>query len=129
MQTFTKTFTVTTADLDELNHVNNVRYLEWVQEISKEHWNHATRGNWEDKLVWVVRKHEVTYFKAAKNNDVIRASTHVKESNGPISIRIVEFTDNKTNDLLVNSSTEWCLLDKQSLRPKRIPATINELFQ
>ena len=34
MQTFeTQLRTVTAKDLDELNHVNNVRYVQWVQDM------------------------------------------------------------------------------------------------
>ncbi len=129
MQPFTITYTVKDDDLDELNHVNNVRYLDWVQEISKAHWAHATNNQYSDTFVWVVRKHEIKYFKAAKLHDVVRASTHIASNKGPISIRIVQFTDNKTNEVLVTSSTAWCLLDKKSLKPKRIPVAISELFQ
>ena len=25
-------------DIDELQHVNNIVYLNWVQEVAKEHW-------------------------------------------------------------------------------------------
>jgi len=39
MPQYEKTLTVVTEDLDELAHVNNVRYLDWIQDISKEHWN------------------------------------------------------------------------------------------
>lgn len=129
MQTFSKTFTVKEDDLDELHHVNNVRYLDWVQEISEAHWSLATKNQYHDTFVWVVRKHEINYFKAAQLNDVVRASTHIAANRGPISTRIVKFTDNKTNEVLVTSSTAWCLLDKKSFKPKRIPAAISELFQ
>ena len=33
-----KSIRVSAQDLDDLQHVNNVRYLEWIQDISKEHW-------------------------------------------------------------------------------------------
>ena len=30
--------TVTDQDIDELNHVNNVVCLQWVQDIANQHW-------------------------------------------------------------------------------------------
>ena len=38
MQIFETSRIVKTNDLDELNHVNNIRYVEWVQNIAKAHW-------------------------------------------------------------------------------------------
>ncbi len=32
---FTKTYTVQKHDIDELNHVSNIKYVEWIQEIRK----------------------------------------------------------------------------------------------
>ena len=39
MKTYSEAFDVVPNDLDDLNHVNNIRYVEWIQEISKRHWN------------------------------------------------------------------------------------------
>ena len=30
---------VSEKDIDHLNHVNNVVYLQWVQDIATKHWN------------------------------------------------------------------------------------------
>ena len=30
---------VTSDDLDARNHVNNVRYVQWVQDAAEAHWN------------------------------------------------------------------------------------------
>jgi len=35
----TYTVKVTEKDIDGLNHVNNVVYLQWVNDISERHWN------------------------------------------------------------------------------------------
>jgi len=119
---------VVSEDLDELEHVNNVRYLDWVQEIAKEHWEVASKNAWKDQFVWVVRKHEITYYGSAVINDILSISTYIRENQGSISTRVVEFKNNKTGKLLVTSSTDWCLLDKQTFRPKRIPDAISKIF-
>jgi len=33
---------VTKEDLDELQHVNNVRYVQWIQDIAKAHWENVS---------------------------------------------------------------------------------------
>ena len=129
MQVYEKTLTVQSEDLDELNHVNNIRYIDWVQQISKEHWEKVTSSDLRRELIWVVRKHEVNYFKSAVLDDELTLKTHIAQNKGPISTRIVEVWNNKTHTLLVKASTDWCLLDASSFRPKRVPEQIASLFQ
>ena len=81
--------------LDDLNHVNNVQYLIWSQEIAKAHWQ-KINNKIDIEGVWMVRSHEVEYRLGAFLNDEIRIETHVKKIKGPLSLRIVEFYNNKT---------------------------------
>ena len=37
--TFTGTIEVTLDHIDELNHVNNVAYVQWIQDVAVKHWN------------------------------------------------------------------------------------------
>ncbi len=128
MQTYSRIFSVQQNDLDELNHVNNIRYIEWIQEVSKEHWVQATSPEIREQLIWVVKNHNITYNKSAVLGDMLQISTYIAESKGPISKRVVEIKNNKTGDLLVKGITEWCLLDAKTFRPKRVPETIQQLF-
>ena len=128
MQTYTKTFEVKLQDLDDLNHVNNVRYVEWIQEISKNHWQEATTEEIREAMVWVVKNHNISYYKPAVLGDTIQMNTYIKENKGPISVRVVEIKNNKTGQLLVNAHTEWCLLDSKTFRPKRVPESVQNLF-
>ena len=129
MDRFSQTKIVVEADLDDLNHVNNVRYLEWVQDISAGHWKHNASTAQQKQYIWVVRKHEITYFNAAKLGDEILLETYIAQSKGPISTRKVEIKDNKTKALLVSASTDWCLVSPKTMRPVRIPEEIERLFQ
>lgn len=128
MRVYSKVFDVVQDDLDELNHVNNVRYVEWIQEISKLHWLEVTTEAIRKEMVWVVKNHNISYRKSAILGDIVKINTYIKSNNGPISTRIVEIMDNKTGKILVNASTEWCLLDGKTFRPKRVPDSIQKLF-
>ena len=57
--------------LDDLNHVNNVQYLIWSQEIAKAHWQ-KINNKINIEGVWMVRSHEVEYRLGAFLNDEIR---------------------------------------------------------
>ncbi len=129
MQTYTETFEVHLQDLDDLNHVNNVRYVEWIQEISKNHWQEVTTEEIRKEMVWVVTNHNISYHKSAVLGDTIQMNTYIKSNKGPISTRVVEIKDGKTGHILVNAHTEWCLLDAKTFRPKRVPESVQKLFE
>ncbi len=90
MKRYVKHITVGAADLDALQHVNNVRYLDWVQEISREHWSELTRPEWEARYFWVVRSHHIEYLRAAVAGDHLTLTTYVPKVSGPLSHRVVE---------------------------------------
>lgn len=128
MEYFEKTLTVSEDDLDELDHVNNVRYVQWIQDISKAHWQSRAPLEMQEGVVWVVMNHHISYKSAAVLGDVITIRTHIAESRGATSIRVVEMFDTKTNRLLLRSKTEWCLLNNKTFRPMRISDDIKNVF-
>ncbi|MCR9227525.1 MAG: thioesterase [Flavobacteriaceae bacterium] len=128
MNTYSEVFDVVPSDLDDLDHVNNIRYVEWIQDISKKHWTHVTSGDIQKSMIWVVRNHNITYHKSAVLGDTIDISTYIKSNKGPISTRIVEIRSKTTGEAFVRAVTEWCLLDTKTLRPKRVPKEIKTLF-
>ncbi len=128
METFNKTLTVVADDLDDLHHVNNVRYVQWIQDISKAHWQAKAPKAIQENIVWVVLNHNIHYKSAAKLNDPILIKTHIANTKGAITTRIVEMYIAGTEQLLVRSETEWCLLHAETLRPIRISAEIRGIF-
>ncbi len=128
MNSYTLGKRVVPEDLDALDHVNNVRYLEWIQEISQAHWRENASAGQQDMYIWVVRKHEIIYYGAAKLDDELLMETHIANNKGPISIRKVTIKNNKTNTLLVSASTDWCLVSPRTMKPLRIPEEIKLLF-
>ena len=39
---------VTKDDLDELQHVNNVRYVQWIQDIAKVYWKNRAEKEFQE---------------------------------------------------------------------------------
>lgn len=115
-------------DLDELNHVNNVVFVQWVQEVATHHWNELTSPEIRKNYSWVVVKHEIEYASPAFINDILVVKTWVEKSEGVRSERYVEFHNENTGKLVVRAKTNWCLLDSVTMRPKRIGTDIIELF-
>ncbi len=115
-------------DLDDLKHVNNVRYVQWMQDIAKEHWLAKAPKDLVDTTVWVVLTHHITYKSSAKLDDIIVMKTYIEKTKGPISVRVVEMYNKDSKLLLVKSKTEWCLLNSETFKPMRISPEIENIF-
>ena len=121
--------TVQKKHLDDLNHVNNVQYLYWVQEVSQAHWDNLIhKKKILEKGIWVVRSHKIEYKNLTKLNDKIIISTYVKNVKGYLSERSVVIKLKKTGKILVKCLTEWCFIDLKTQKLKKIPQEIIKLF-
>lgn len=128
MQVFEQNIVVSTDDLDELNHVNNVRYVQWVNDIAKTHWEQNATQELLDTYFWVLINHNIAYKASALLNETVQLKTYVESSQGVTSTRIVEMYNAKTQTLIVKSETKWCLMSRQTLKPTRINTEIADLF-
>ena len=126
MKKYSKSIVVGPEHLDDLNHVNNVVYLQWVQDIAKEHWFSLAEEPFTDEHFWVVVRHELDYKKQAFLGDDITVTTYVDSFKGPFSIRCVEFS--RKNELLVKTRSNWCLIDRVTEKPKRVPEDVAKVF-
>lgn len=125
---YAKTITVKTEDLDDLDHVNNVRYLEWVQDIAKDHWKSEATPEMLDKYIWMVRSNYIEYKGQAFLGETLLLKTFIQEAKGPISVRIVEIYNQQTNKLILRSTAHWCLIDRVSKRVIRLTKELTNLF-
>lgn len=118
---------VKASEIDNLNHVNNVVYIEWMQEIAHLHWAVLTKKNQQDNYAWVVIRHEVDYKNQAVLNDEITVNTWVGETSGVKSIRHFEIFKGTT--LLIKSQTTFCMIDLKTHKPARITESILNLLK
>ena len=118
MAFFETKYTVKSSHIDELNHVNNVVYLQWIQDIANLHWTQLKKSEDTTDYVWVVLRHEIDYVGQALLGDSIVAKTWVGKTGGIRSIRHVEFY--KNNKLIVKAKTTFCLVNSKSFKPTRI---------
>lgn len=124
---FEHTLTVSPLHIDNLNHVNNVVYLQWVQDVASAHWNALASAEMQKKYSWVVLKHEIEYLAPAFLGETILVRTWVEKSEGVRSERHVEFY-NQSDKMIVRARTSWCLLDSGTFRPMRIGEDILKVF-
>ncbi len=114
------------ADIDFMGHVNNARYLNWVQDAVVAHWEKLAPPSAVAEHLWVALKHEITYRKPAFLNDEVIATVVLDKVEG---VRAFYSTLIKRGDeLLAEVKSSWCCLDAQTLRPARIAKDIAAHF-
>lgn len=126
MNLYEKKLIVTSKDIDEYNHVNNVVYVQWMQDASNAHWNQLIKNVPKPDYVWFVIRHEVDYKNQAVLGDEITIKTWVGKTEGIKSVRHFEIY--KEELLLVKSQTTFCLLDEETKRPRRITKEVTNLL-
>jgi acyl-CoA thioester hydrolase len=114
------------ADIDFMGHVNNARYLNWVQEAVLAHWNSLAPPDAVAKYLWVALKHEITYRKPAFLDDDVFASVILEKVHGARSF--YETIIKRGEEVLAEVKSSWCCIDSETLRPARIAADIAERF-
>lgn len=128
MNTYETTLKVSKKHLDDLNHVNNVHYVQWVQNIAKAHWQKNAPEAIQSKYFWVLITHFIEHKAEALLNDLIQVKTYISKNEGVTCVRIVEIFNKTTNKLLAKSETKWCFITSKTKRPTRITQEIKNLF-
>jgi acyl-CoA thioester hydrolase len=124
----TLTFTASSAHIDELGHVNNAVWLQWVQDIATAHWAALAAPEHVARYVWVVTRHEIDYRGNVGLGESVSAETWIPNPpRGAQFDRCVEFRDSTGKRLVAVKST-WAMLDKASGRLVRVPAEVAAPF-
>ncbi|MDX2193830.1 MAG: acyl-CoA thioesterase [Gemmatimonadales bacterium] len=127
-RTFELPVTVADGDIDELDHVNNVVYLRWVQDAAAAHWFHVVPAEAAARVVWVVRRHEIDYKAPALAGDRLVVRTWVEGWSAATSVRRCDVLRPADGRVLASARTEWVMLDRASGRPRRIADALAGLF-
>jgi len=128
--TYSKTITIPKNTIDENGHVNNVAYVQWMQDIAVEHYESI--GGIEAQgpdATWVVREHRVEYFLPAFENEEIEIHTWVENIRRVRSLRKYEFIRKADEKILVKGETDWVFVDVKTGRPRAVPNEVIEVFQ
>lgn len=128
--TYSKTFLIPSSAIDENGHVNNVWYVQWMQDIAVEHYE-AIGGVNPMQLIgatWVVREHRVEYFLPAFEGEEIEIRTWVENVRRVRSLRRYEFIRRSDGRTLVKGETDWVFVDAKTGAPRAIPEDVSRVF-
>ena len=120
--TYSKTMYIPQSSIDENGHVNNVAYVQWMQDIAVEHY--ASIGGIQAQgphATWVVREHKIEYLLPAFAGEEIEVRTWVENVRRVRSLRKYEFVRRSDGRVLVRGETDWVFLDVKTGAPRAIP--------
>jgi acyl-CoA thioester hydrolase len=125
---FEQAIVVLPEDIDLFDHVNNVVYVRWVQEVSTAHWVAAATDAQKAAIGWIVVRHEIDYLNPARLGDEIVGRTWVGTAQKYLFERHVEIVRVRDQQVLARARSMWCPIDLRSRRLTRVGAEIYERF-
>jgi acyl-CoA thioester hydrolase len=115
---------VSASEIDERAHVNNVVYLQWVQDAAAAHWGALAPAGARDQIAWVALRHEIDYLKPAVLGDEITVATWVGVAEGLSFERFTEIRRRSDELVLARARTLWCPVDVRTGKPQRVSAEV-----
>ena len=125
---FTYTLTVPQSVIDEYGHVNNVAYVQWMQEAAIRHGESMPEYKQPENTGWFVREHRIEYLSPAYLGDEIEVRTWASEMRRVRAQRKYEFIRKADGKVVVKAETQWIFVELTTGRPIPIPAEILALF-
>ena len=118
------TLTAGAEHIDELGHVNNAVWVQWMEQVAVAHWESVADPAHKDAYFWVVVRHEIDYLRAAVEGDRILARTWVGDApRGAKFDRHMEFVA-QDGKICVRARSWWAIIDKAAGRPIRVPPEV-----
>jgi len=117
--------TVQDADMDALNHTNNMVYVKWCERLA---WSHSValgidlaRYRALDRAMVIMRS-EFDYLRASRAGDEIVAGTWIVDWDGRLTMRrrfqVVRVGDGTT---LLRAAMRFACVELSTGRPRRLP--------
>ena len=116
--------------IDINGHVNNVQYVQWMQDVAIAH-SQAVGGRQalhELEATWFAREHHIKYLLQVKKGEELLIRTWADSFKRTSSIRRYGFYRRSDNSLVAEASTVWVYVDLKTGRPRPIPETLRKLY-
>ncbi len=127
-RSYTTTFTAGPQHIDELGHVNNGVWVQWMEAVATAHWNRDGDPVHVAAYAWVVTRHEIDYRGNVALGDTVTAETEIRD--GPSGARFDRHMTfrNAAGKAIVTARTTWAMVDRQTGRLLRVPAEVAAPF-
>ena len=123
-------FVVPPQVVDINNHVNNVAYVQWMQDVAVAHYRSVggTAATQKVGATWVARSHQITYLRPAFEGDLIRLLTWVTSLRKARSTRKYKFLRLDDDTILATGETDWVFVNMETGRPCSVPPEVSQHF-
>ena len=130
IRTFRHEFDVPESALDRNRHVNNVQYVQWMQDVAVMHADAAGCSAATDAVgaTWVARSHWIEYLRPAFGGERIAAVTWVSNFRRVRSLRKYRFVRIDDGALLAEGETDWVFVDAATGKLRAIPDSVAGAF-
>ena len=126
---YRRAFVIPEDAIDENGHVNNVAYVQWMQDIAVEHYESIGGIEAQGKdATWFVREHKIEYLLPAFVGEEIEIRTWVENIRRARSLRKYEFVRQSDGKVLVRGETDWVFVDTKTGTPRAIPQDVSRVF-
>ena len=124
-------FTVLPAVVDANGHVNNVAYVQWMQDLALRHADGVgcTRATRAAGAMWVARSHRIEYLRPAFLGELLTALTWVTDFRRVRSLRKYKFVRQIDQVVIATGETEWVFVNATTGRPQSIPTAVVAAFE
>lgn len=118
--------------IDVNGHVNNVVYVQWMQDIAYAH--SKSLGYDSERLgelgsTWVIRSHFIKYHRPAVLDDEIVAYTWPSSIKKASALRKYKFVRSRDQVTVASGESDWVYIERDTGRPKLIDDEMAAAFE
>jgi acyl-CoA thioester hydrolase len=128
----TQEIQVPASAIDVNGHVNNLAYLQWMQDVAIQH---STAQGWPLERYqaagtgWVVRSHFIEYLLPAFLGETLTVLTWVTGFKRHMSPRRYLFWRREDRQVVARAETMWIFVNANTGKPERVAAAVAEAFE
>lgn len=125
------TLVVPESAIDINGHVNNVQYVQWMQEAAMAH--SASLGWPTERFLafgktWIIRSHSIEYYHSAYAGEPIDILTWVADFQKIRSLRKYKFVRPADGVVLAKAETVFIFCNLKTGRPVSIPDEVQQAY-
>lgn len=117
--------------IDINGHVNNVQYVQWMQEAAMAH---SAELGWPTERflalgrTWIIRSHSIEYLHSARAEETLHILTWVSDFHKIRSLRKYKFLRPGDGVVLATAATLFIFCDLHTGKPVTIPPEVRSAY-
>jgi len=117
--------------IDGNQHVNNIQYIQWMQDIAIAHaaFVGGTAAAEAAGGAWYTRSHHIEYLSPAFEGERLLALTWVTDLQRVRSCRRYRFLRAADHAVLADAESLWVFVDAKTGRPRSIPPSVTSCYE